>query len=109
MADETALRVTMILFAVVIAPLVEEYFFRGIMQAGLRNHIGPGLAIVCIALLFSLLHGNVVDRPALFAMSLLLGYIYERTGNLAAPVTMHALNNGASMIYLVLIRAAVVG
>lgn len=109
LADETELRVTMILFAVVIAPLMEEYFFRGIVQAGLRRHIGPGLAIACTALLFSLLHGNVVDRPTLFAMSLLLGYIYERTGNLAAPVTMHALNNGASMIYLVLIRAAVVG
>jgi len=55
------------------------------------------LAIVFASLLFAMIHPGWM-RPGIFVLSLGLGYIYERTGNLWAAITMHALFNSISTI-----------
>ncbi len=76
-------------FLALMSAVVEEYFFRGVLQ--------PLLGIVPAAFLFGLVH--VWNRLflihgiwAAFA-GLYLGFIYQMTGNLWIPVATHALNN----------------
>lgn len=97
--------VAVILSAVVAAPLFEELLFRGTVQTGfagmttrlLRSEVlGRWAAIVAASVLFALLHPGW-SWPAIFVLSLGLGYVYERTGNLLAPISMHVAFNALSV------------
>ena len=55
------------------------------------------LAIVITSVFFSLVH-PIWTWPAIFVLSLFLGYAYERTGNLWTCIVMHALFNGFSTV-----------
>jgi membrane protease YdiL (CAAX protease family) len=89
--------------AVVLVPLAEEVFFRGMLQSMLRNYwTSPWPAVVLTSVLFSASHMNLHWAPALTALGLVLGYNYERTGRLVAPIIIHALFNGVSMVSLFL-------
>ena len=88
-------RAMVILAAVVLAPLGEEVFFRGLMQSMFRRYLRrPWVAIVLASILFSAVHfTDIKSLPALFALSLALGYNYERTGRLYSPIMIHMLFN----------------
>lgn len=75
---------------VVVAPLVEEALFRGVLLHRLAARRGPRWALVASALVFAVLHWNV---PAMFVFGLFLGVLYLRTGSLAACMLVHAFNN----------------
>jgi membrane protease YdiL (CAAX protease family) len=51
------------------------------------------LAIAVTAALWAAVHPNWQHMPALFVLGLLLGYLYERYGNLLVPIAVHALFN----------------
>ncbi|RPI62735.1 MAG: CPBP family intramembrane metalloprotease [Planctomycetaceae bacterium] len=85
--------------AVVLAPITEEIFFRGMIQSMFRQYLGrPWLAVVCTAALFGAAHYSL---PAtilpLALLGVAMGYVYERTGRLLAPIIMHILFNGISV------------
>ncbi|MCP4376128.1 MAG: CPBP family intramembrane metalloprotease [bacterium] len=87
---------TIILSAVVLAPLAEEIFFRGLLQSMFRRYLRkPWIAIIITSILFSAIHFDADPKslPALFALSLALGYNYERTGRLYSPIMIHMLFN----------------
>jgi membrane protease YdiL (CAAX protease family) len=93
------------LLAVGIAPVVEEAFFRGMIQSALRRWLGgPWRAIFLTSLIFALVHVDwsrlrgfeVV--PPLLALSITLGYNYERTGRLLPNMVTHALFNAVNII-----------
>ncbi|MCE5326119.1 MAG: CPBP family intramembrane metalloprotease [Planctomycetaceae bacterium] len=80
--------------AVILAPLTEEIFYRGLLQTALRRQFRPWPAIVLTALLFSFMHiGAPSSVPAILVFGMALGYQYERTGRLWAPVVMHVIFN----------------
>lgn len=100
-----------IISAVVVAPLFEEFLFRGCLQTALvglltRAAYSPAtarwLAIVIASLLFALNHGHLWMVPPLFVLSMCLGYAYERSGRLWAPILMHAMFNLISILNFVL-------
>ena len=84
-----------ILAAVVFAPFGEEVFFRGLLQSMFRRYLGrPWVAIVVTSTLFSGVHfTDIKSLPAIFALSVALGYNYERTGRLYSPIVIHMLFN----------------
>ncbi len=82
------------LLAVILAPLVEEVIFRGLLFGALRRRWGLGAALVISSAVFGLVHLDLYASPAIFVLSLGLGWVYERTGTLAAPVAFHAVFNG---------------
>jgi len=85
--------------AVVMAPLAEELFFRGLLQSMLRNYLPAWPTVIISASFFAILHfPNPQDVIPLLALGLVLGYNYERTGRLVAPILIHAMFNGV-MIY----------
>lgn len=77
---------------IVFAALVEEIAFRGHIMQNLRK-FGDGFAIFMAALLFALIHGNLVQAPFALIVGCALGYLSLKTGTLWTAVIIHALNN----------------
>jgi len=81
--------------AVVMAPLSEELFFRGLLQSMLRRYTrNPWMAILITSAFFAVVHRPWQDMPALFVLAVVLGYNYERCGRLYVPMLIHAVFNG---------------
>lgn len=82
-----------------LAPLVEELFFRGYVYGALRDGLGIPAATGISAALFSLAHvlsatqGLVALLIPIFLLGLLLAYIRERSGSLLPCIVAHMLNN----------------
>ena len=87
-----------ILRVVILAPIVEELIFRGVIFSGFQRIYPSILAIIFSALLFALFHLNPWQLGPTFLLGLLLGYVRLRTGSLLAAIFTHALHNG--MIFL---------
>lgn len=84
--------ILMVLCNAVVAPLLEEFAFRGVLLQPLRKH-GDRFAIVVSALIFGLMHGNMVQAPFAFIVGLALGYFCVATGSIWTSVAIHSLNN----------------
>jgi len=87
-----------ILRVVVLAPIVEELIFRGVIFSGFQRIYPAFWAIFFSALLFSLFHLNPWQLGPTFLLGLLLGFVRLRTGSLLAAIFTHALHN--LMIFL---------
>lgn len=77
----------------VIAPVVEELIFRGLILHGLRKNYHAFTAVFMSALLFSLFHLNPWQMPATFVLGLLLGWIMIRTRSILLAILGHSINN----------------
>lgn len=77
----------------VVAPIVEELIFRGLILQGLRRNYNAFVAVFMSALLFSLYHLNPWQMPATFILGLLLGAIMIRTNNILLSILGHSINN----------------
>ncbi len=86
------------LIAVLIAPIIEEGFFRGFLQSQLFTLFDYRRAVIFTSALFSLLH-PWPQIPLTFALSLWLGWIYHR-GGLVWSILVHCIWNGLTLIYL---------
>ena len=81
-----------VLFMVILAPVIEEYIFR--KQLIDRMHIyGEKLAVITSALMFGLFHGNLSQFFYAFALGLVFGYVYLKTGKLRYSIGLHMLIN----------------
>jgi membrane protease YdiL (CAAX protease family) len=78
---------------ILVAPVCEELFFRGILYRILRARMPMWIAAVIDGVLFGLVHGSLVIVPILGFLGVVLCYVYERTGTLYAVIAIHALNN----------------
>lgn len=78
---------------VVIAPIVEELIFRGVIMHGLMRNYRSAKAIFYSGLLFALFHLNPWQFPATFVLGLLLGWLMIRTRNITLCIAGHAINN----------------
>ncbi len=87
--------------AILGAPVVEEIIFRGILYPAFKQRGWPQLALWGTSLLFALTHANVATFLPLTFLALVLVFLYERTGNLLAPILTHSLFNAANYCALV--------
>jgi len=101
-------RAGLVLLAVVIAPVVEEMVFRGLLLPLLVRAAGPAGGLAVTAAGFAALHGDLTAAPALAILSAALSLAYARTRSLRVPIAMHMLFNAANLaLLLVLVRAGV--
>ena len=77
----------------VFAPLFEEWLCRGLILRGLLHKTSPALAICASAVVFAIIHGNLWQAVPAFALGLLFGYAYYKTGSLKLTILMHCANN----------------
>ena len=89
-----------VLSTVVIAPIVEELIFRGLVFSKIRRISNVKIAAVLSALLFGIYHGNWIQAPYAFLMGLAAAYVYEKYKNILAPILLHASANLFSALIL---------
>ncbi len=102
--------VVMLIQVGLVAPLLEEVMYRGILQRTMKSlDLGGWTGIVITSVVFVAMHAGVVQwhaLPPLFLLSLGFGWVYERTGRLAAPIAMHIMFNALNLALALLTTSA---
>lgn len=83
---------------VVLAPLCEEFIFRGTILRGLASKISPLVGIIASSILFGVIHLNLQQGMGAFLIGLFIGYVYYKTHSIWAPIFVHFVNNGFSFL-----------
>jgi hypothetical protein len=87
-------------FAMVLAPVAEEFIFRGVLFPFIKQLGWPRLAWFGVSFLFALIHVNAPTFVPLFVLALTLTWLYEKTDCLLAPIAAHSLFNTANLVIL---------
>jgi uncharacterized protein len=107
-SKSTAALVAAAIFVCVIAPMAEEFFFRGFLFGVLRRwrvviggrELGTWLAAVIVGILFGLAHSGSASPQYLVPLGFLgfvLCLVRWRTGSLYPCMALHAMNNGLAL------------
>jgi uncharacterized protein len=94
--DSTVALICVALLVCVIAPLSEEFFFRGYFFTALRSWRGVWPAAIVTGLVFGVIHAgssNLAFLVPLGFFGFLLCLLYVRTGSLYPCIAVHSLNN----------------
>lgn len=79
---------------VVIAPLSEEFLFRGYLFGKLKKYFPVWIAIIITSLLFGAIHGQWDLAIDTFALSVIMCILRQVTNGLWAPILLHMVKNG---------------
>ena len=90
-------RLMYIVSIAVIPPLVEEFAIRGVVMQPLRKY-GDRFAILASAVVFAVLHGNLIQAPFALIAGIGIGYAVCITNSVWTGVLIHAANNLYSVI-----------
>jgi membrane protease YdiL (CAAX protease family) len=88
----------LIAWAAILAPAVEEMYFRGRLQDAFTAKLGVRWAGTIASLAFAAIHGIPAFFPAYFVFGLALLFLRRRTGGLAAPILAHMINNAFALL-----------
>jgi uncharacterized protein len=79
----------------------EEMLFRGSLQAAFTRGAGPWAGLAAASLLFGALHAITPAYAAVAALiGAYLGWLWQVTGNILVPITVHALYDFVVLVYL---------
>jgi len=95
---------TFVLFGfvtIILAPIVEEIVYRGLLYVPLHRKIGRYGAIILSALVWSYVHHfpSLLAIIGTFIFGLILGWLYDRSGSLVPPIIFHAFKNSWILVY----------
>ena len=96
LGDQMKLGGWMMLTTVVVAPILEEILFRGILQESLTRKYGPWRGILIASAIFGIVHGIPQQALNAFFVGAMIGFIYYKTQSLIPCILIHALNNAVS-------------
>ena len=93
-ADDVGTRLAIVIVIVLVAPVLEEIIFRGMLLSRLLRSMTPAKAVVATAAAFAAVHlldpNAILVVPGLFLIGLALGYLALSGGNLSRPILAHA-------------------
>ena len=99
-AESVYVRLLAVLSFVVLAPLAEELLFRCLIYRGLKGSLPKIFAKPCqyaaaaaTSAVFAAVHTNAAAFVPLFAVSMVLTALYERTGSIVVPILSHGIFN----------------
>lgn len=89
--------------AAIVAPIIEELVFRGLLYQWLRDRTNVAIGVVASAAFFAALHGIPAAFPALFVVSAVWALMFEWSKSLWVPITLHFFQNAfvVSLIFFV--------
>jgi hypothetical protein len=87
----------LLLGGAVVAPIVEEIFFRGFVFAGLRGRYGWQNAALISAFLFAVIHFTPTAFIPIFILGCIFAYLYQRSNSIWPAILMHASTNGLAL------------
>ncbi len=93
-------RIMIIVFAVAIAPVVEEFLFRFFLYGVIKRYLGSFLGIIVNAVLFAAAHTHFPSFVPLFVLGSCFTIAYEWSGSILVAMTMHSLFNSVTLIVL---------
>jgi len=82
----------------ILAPVGEEFFFRGFLYNAARRRFGFWPAVWISTLVFAMVHVGPLLILAIIPVGVLLAVAYERTGSLWVPIVMHVTNNSLALV-----------
>lgn len=85
--------ICLLVVGAVLAPVVEEFVFRGLLYRAIRSRSGVVAASMITAIAFSLVHFTPLLIGVLFVFGLILAAVVERYKSLYPAIVLHALNN----------------
>ena len=89
--------IPMAVSAVVVAPIVEEFFFRGFIFRLLSCRIGITAAAVLSGLYFGAVHLSLVQTVTLTIFGVVQCFLYAKTRSILYPILLHAIFNAIAV------------
>jgi len=103
------LMIFLVLAAVIMAPLVEETLFRGLLFRAANARMPFWVAAIGTGLLFGAVHGELVALLPISLLGAVFAFLTRRTGSLLASATAHAGFNAFESLMLLLTAWALNG
>ncbi|HJO92120.1 MAG TPA: CPBP family intramembrane glutamic endopeptidase [Victivallales bacterium] len=92
------------LFSVFIAPIIEEIVFRRVIFTFVERMFGILPAVIATSLIFSFLHGGIIQIIPLFILGSILQYLYIKYNSLYPSILLHSFHNLIIMSLFVLYK-----
>jgi uncharacterized protein len=112
-SDNPAAAVAVALAVIVVAPVAEEFFFRGFFYRALRTRLRVWSAALIDGLVFASLHFAGPETAVILPVIAVVGVgqclVYERTGSLFAVIAIHAAFNTVATLGISVPVALVIG
>ncbi len=93
-------RIIIIVFAVAVAPVIEEFLFRFFLYNVFKRYFGRVLGVTFSALLFAAAHAHFPSFVPLFVLGSCFAIAYEWSGSILVAMTMHSLFNSLTLTAL---------
>lgn len=109
-ADDSTLNLLLVMGLVcVVAPIAEEFFFRGFFYGTLRTRLSTAWAVLINGAVFGAIHAStgVSAVPALIFLGIVLCLVREKTGSLYPCIAIHAFNNALAYASLTDVEPAI--
>jgi membrane protease YdiL (CAAX protease family) len=97
-------RLILVAGTILLAPVAEECFFRGILYPAIKQAGFPRLAFWLTSIAFAAIHQNLAAFIPLMVLAMLLVVLYERTNNLLAPISAHATFNAVQLVIMFILE-----
>jgi membrane protease YdiL (CAAX protease family) len=88
----------------ILAPVIEELFFRGMLYRWLRQRLKLTPSLIISSAVFAMFHFDPAQLPGLMAGGIVFALVYERTKSLLASMICHSLANSLFLILTVIVR-----
>jgi hypothetical protein len=93
-------RIAIIVFAIAVAPVIEEFLFRFFLYNVIKRYFGRLVGITFSALLFAAAHAHFPSFVPLFVLGSCFAIAYEWSGSILVAMTMHSLFNSLTLTAL---------
>ena len=93
MASVSPTSAALVAHVLLLAPVAEEAAFRGLLYRYMRRLMVPALATIASALIFALMHANLIQCVWALVLGLVAAMAYEQTQSLLTPIIIHGLFN----------------
>lgn len=100
-ADNVLVMALLFLLATIVAPVVEETFFRGILFRALRARFGVWAGIILSAAAFGLVHPLPTGFFPIFALGAVFAMLVQARESLLPSMVAHALHNGGVFLLVI--------
>lgn len=87
---------------VILAPIMEELIFRGVLFSYLLKYAPQRQAVLFSSLLFGLTHGSPDQMVSATLGGIFLAYTCIKSNALVVPILFHAINNSLSFLVMIL-------
>ena len=93
-------RIAIIVFAIAVAPVIEEFLFRFFLYNVIKRYFGRLIGVTFSALLFAAAHAHFPSFVPLFVLGTCFAIAYEWSGSILVAMTMHSLFNSVTLTAL---------